>query len=34
MGSKYLATTVAMLYPKHHDDDPEAVAAQWVKERE
>ena len=34
MGSKYLATIVATLYPKHHGDDPESVATQWVKERE
>ena len=34
MGSKYLATIVATLYPKHRADDPESVAAQWVKEHE
>lgn len=33
VGSKYLATIVATLYPKRHADDPEAVAVEWVKER-
>lgn len=34
MGRKYLATVVATLWPKHHADDPERVALQWVAERE
>ena len=34
MGRKYLATIVATLWPKHHADDPERVAAQWAAERE
>ena len=34
MGHKYLATIVAMLWPKHHDDDPEAVTAKWAAERQ
>ncbi len=29
IGRKYLATIVATLWPKHHADDPERVAAQW-----
>ena len=33
MGKKYLATVVATLSPKHHADDPERVAVQWVAER-
>ncbi len=34
MGRKYLATTVAMLWPKHHGDDPERVAVQWAADHE
>ena len=34
MGRKYLATIVAMLWPKHGANDPERVAAQWAAERE
>ena len=34
MGRKYLATVVATLWPKHHADDPEQVAAQWAAEHE
>ena len=34
MGRKYLATIVAMLWPKHHAADPERVAVQWAAERE
>jgi len=34
MGRKYLATVVATLWPKHHADDPERIAVQWVAERQ
>ena len=34
MGSKYIATIVATLWPKHRAEDPEAVAVRWVAERE
>lgn len=34
MGRKYLTTIVAMLWPKHHADDPERVAVRWAAERE
>jgi hypothetical protein len=34
MGRKYMATIVAMLWPKHQADDPERVAVQWAAERE
>jgi hypothetical protein len=33
MGRKYLATVVALLWPKHRGDDPERVAVRWVAER-
>jgi hypothetical protein len=34
MGRKYLATVIATLWPKHHAEDPEQVAAQWTAERQ
>jgi len=33
-GRKYLTTVVATLWPKHHADDPERIAAQWAAERQ